>query len=133
MPDVDVTHTHSMCESVFQRDSQGKQIEVEMFLPWQLCCGNIPLSHYSEMKMKKQTSVSNLKSTICHAMCEGNGRGQEGVETRHSLHAPLAMAGLPEEVCESELTSAAKTSDHPSHWYQSKFGRNEPLYIAYCS
>lgn len=83
--------------------------------------------HFPDMNIKQETCVCNLKPAIYHGICEGNGRGQEGVGIWHSLHAPLAVVGMPEEICESELIQASKTSDRPSHQRQSKFERNEPL------
>lgn len=59
--------------------------------------------HFPDMNIKQETCVCNLKPAIYHGICEGNGRGQEGVGMWHSLHAPLAMVGMPEEICESEL------------------------------
>lgn len=75
-----------------------------MFLTWQFVSNEIlPIVHKPDMNIKQQDHVRNLKPVVCHGMCEGNGRGQEGVGMWHSLHAPLAEAGMPEEVCESEL------------------------------
>lgn len=75
-----------------------------MFLTWQFVSNEIlPIVHEPDTNTKQRTHVRNLKPVICHGICEGNGRGQEGVGMWHSLHAPLAEAGMPEEVCESEL------------------------------
>lgn len=92
-----------------------------------LTCVRACVWHFPDMNIKQRPCVCNLKPAIYYGSCEGNGRGQEGVGLGYSLHAPLATVGMPEEICESELIWASKTSDRLSHQQQSKFERNEPL------
>lgn len=76
----------------------------EMFLTWHLYWMNTPDTPLSwhDYKTADPASVTSSQP-FAMASVRVMGEDKRGAGMWHSLHAPLAMAGMPEEVFESEL------------------------------